>query len=95
MSREEKKMPERDSRIHDGGIGGIVIEVSADEMEAYLVCDSLSEAETPLAPMIEKALAEKGITYGIRKDVIQGIKDDSLPEGKILIAEGLAPRQWY
>ena len=84
-------MSEKDDRPHNEATGGIVIEISSDAMEAYLVYDGRSGSEALSPSAIEKALADKGITYGIKKDVIDGIEKATPRDGRILIAEGLLP----
>ncbi len=70
----------------------VTVKISKDMMHAYIEVPAPGKEATPCTlEQLKKALAEKGVTYGIKEDVLlQALAEDSWrPE--LLVAEGVGP----
>ncbi|MBN2290391.1 MAG: DUF342 domain-containing protein [Candidatus Glassbacteria bacterium] len=69
----------------------VVIEVSADKVEAHLTLVPLTESPRFSTDQVKKALAEKGIKFGIYEEVLALLEEQVRYNKKILIASGIRP----
>ncbi|MEA2063654.1 MAG: FapA family protein [Gemmatimonadota bacterium] len=69
----------------------VVIEISADKVEAFLTLMPLTESPGFSAGEIIRALSEKGVIYGIKKELPDILEREPVFEEKLLIASGTRP----
>ena len=86
MSEDNEKTPQKDQ-----GDVEIVIEVSRDELEAYLTLIPLNQPPQISVDKIHRALSERKITYGINDDIIGELLKGNTFNERVLIAEGTKP----
>jgi len=84
-NQEPQPVPKKDVEV--------MIDVSSNELEAYITL--LSQKENPLfsTQEIEKALVQKGIIFGINKEALSLLEKEVKYKEKILIASGTKPTE--
>jgi len=70
----------------------IVIEVSQDKYEAYVTLVPLTESPVFSVDEIREELSHKGITFGIKEDVLALLQREMKYNEKLLIASGAKPK---
>lgn len=70
---------------------GFSIEISRDEMEAYIVLPSPPGNSAPNGAAVREALADRGVRYGIKDDIIAKFDTEPPSEPRLLVAEGFRP----
>ena len=85
----EKKRKENDEKKKTVNI---VIDVSPDEIEAYITLIPLSESPEFSIDDIREAISEKGIKFGIKEEVLTILEGEKKYYEKILVASGVKPK---
>ena len=78
--------------IGPGDFGAFKVELSPDEMSAYLILyDSRGEPSEALRPQIIKALEDKGVSFGLKQDVLGEVLAQGVAFKRVCVAEGRQP----
>ena len=68
------------------------LETTKNKLAAYLTLITLSESAKVPLDKIRETMAGKGITYGIKKDVLEKLATKPVFNERILIAQGMSPK---
>ncbi len=68
------------------------LETTKDKLAAYLTLITLSQSAKAPLDKIRETMAEKGITYGIKQEVLDGLAGKPVLNERIPIAQGIAPK---
>ncbi|MFC1541983.1 flagellar assembly protein A [Candidatus Latescibacterota bacterium] len=71
----------------------ILIEVSGDNFEVYITLNPQTENTELTTEKIGKALSDKGIVFGIKKEVLEQFDKDITYNKRLLIASGTKPAE--
>ncbi len=71
----------------------VLIEVSGDNIEVYITLIPLSESPEFTTEQIRKALSDKGIVFGIKKEILELFDKDIKYNERLLIASGTKPTE--